>query len=193
MRSVRFEETVVYHCSPALVGLKPACLISVAAADYPRPVPLANGYNQALGGRGIRFELLCRCDHRFLLLVYRPQLLDQHLSQPEVSRLLTEAGYPVDGSVSDLLQHLRRRLVAGDGFPHEVGLFLGYPPEDVVGFQIYGGAGCKLCGHWKVYHDVEGAQRKFLQFDRCRDILWARMRDGTTLSRLFGVHEPLTA
>ena len=26
------------------------------------------------------------------------------------------------------------RLQENEGFPHEIGLFLGYPPEDVLGF-----------------------------------------------------------
>ena len=70
MGSARFEETVVYHCSPALVGLKSACLISLAAEQYPGLASMVEGYRAALEGRGIRFELLCRCDRRFLLLVY---------------------------------------------------------------------------------------------------------------------------
>ena len=69
MGSARFEETVVYHCSPALVGLKPACLISLAAEQYPGLASMVEGYRAALEGRGIRFEVLCRCDRRFLLLV----------------------------------------------------------------------------------------------------------------------------
>ena len=54
MGSARFEETVVYHCSPALVGLKPACLISLAAEQYPGLASMVEGYRAALEGRGIR-------------------------------------------------------------------------------------------------------------------------------------------
>lgn len=187
MGSARFEETVVYHCSPALVGLKPACLISLAAEQYPGLASMVEGYRAALEGRGIRFELLCRCDRRFLLLVYRPALLERHLARPEVDRLLVRAGYPAGGPLSGRLAHLRRRLTAAGGFPHEIGLFLGYPAEDVRAFQARGGAGCKLCGYWKVYHDVEEARRQFRRFDRCRDSLLARLRAGMTLSQLFGV------
>ena len=159
MGSARFEETVVYHCSPALVGLKPACLISLAAEQYPGLASMVEGYRAALEGRGIRFEVLCRCDRRFLLLVYRPALLERHLARPEVDRLLVRAGYPAGGPLSGRLR----------------------------AFQARGGAGCKLCGYWKVYHDVEEARRQFRRFDRCRDSLLARLRAGMTLSQLFGV------
>ena len=52
-----------------------------------------------------------------------------------------------------------------------------------------GGGRCKLCGHWKVYHDVEGARRQFARFDRSREALCSRLRAGMTLSQLFGVRE----
>ena len=112
MGSARFEETVVYHCSPALVGLKPACLISLAAEQYPGLASMVESYRAALEGRGIRFEPLCRCDRRFLLLVYRPALLERHLARPEVDRLLVQAGYPAEGPLSGRRAYLRRRLTA---------------------------------------------------------------------------------
>lgn len=92
--------------------------------------------------------------------------------------------------VTARLRHLRRRLLWREGFPHEIGLFLGYPPEDVQGFLADPGGGrCKLCGHWKVYHDVEGARRQFARFDCSREALCSRLRAGMTLSQLFGVRE----
>ena len=185
MGSARFEETVVYHCSPALVGLKPACLISLAAEQYPGLASMVEGYRAALEGRGIRFEVLCRCDRRFLLLVYRPALLERHLARPEVDRLLVRAGYPAGGPLSGRLAHLRRRLTAAGGFPHEIGLFLGYPPGDVAGFLRDGGRGCKLCGPWKVYGDVEQARRRFRAFRCCRMALTRRVEQGIPLARVF--------
>ena len=110
-----------------------------------------------------------------------------------MDRLLVQAGYPAEGPLSGRLAYLRRRLTAAGGFPHEIGLFLGYPAEDVRAFQARGGAGCKLCGYWKVYHDVEEARRQFRRFDRCRDSLLARLRAGMTLSQLFGVSGTLAA
>ncbi|MBC5736695.1 MULTISPECIES: DUF3793 family protein [Oscillospiraceae] len=187
MYSARFEEVVVRHCSPTLVGIKPACLISLDAAEYPRLPRTVGEYTRALGEKGLRFEVLCRCRRRFLVLVFRPKLLAEHLARPQAAQLLADADYPGDAPLSALLRRLRQRLLAGGDFPHEIGLFLGYPSEDVAAFQTDGGAGCRLCGYWKVYHDVEGARRQFLRYDRCRDALLDRLRAGMTLSRLFGV------
>ena len=47
------------------------------------------------------------------------------------------------------LARLIERLKDADEFPHEIGLFLGYPPEDVEGF-IQEPNGQKYTGIWKV-------------------------------------------
>ncbi len=194
MQTERFEESIAYHCAPALVGLRPACLVSLSVQEYPDVLKHVGRYNRQLGGRGLRFDVLCRCGRRFLLLVYRPEHLERCLTRRPVAALLERVGYPAQSPLLELLRHLRRRLLAEEGFPHEIGLFLGYPPEDVQGFlSDPGGAHCKLCGHWKVYHDVERARRQFQRFDRCRDILCARLRAGKTLAELFGAAGPLAA
>lgn len=189
MASAQFERSVVYHCAPALVGLKPACLISLSAAEYPDLPRLASAYSRLLEHRGIRLEVLCRCRRRFLLLVYRPALLERCLSSPRVAGLLEEAGYPAGASCSALLRRLSGRIAAGGGFPHELGLFLGYPPEDVVGFMTHGGSGCRLCGEWKVYQDVEGARRQFRKFALCRSALCSRLERGCSLLSLLGAEQ----
>lgn len=193
MYSAPFEQAVVAHCSPALTGLKPACLISLSASEYPRLSRLAAWYTRALERRGLRFEVLCRCNRRFLLLVYRPARLAGWLAREDVARLLEQAGYPAGSELSALLNHLRRRLLRDSGFPHEIGLFLGYPPKDVLGFLAHRGGGCTFCGYWKVYHNEQQARRCFQRFDRCRDILRARLEAGNTLLGLFGGELPAAA
>ena len=40
-------------------------------------------------------------------------------------------------------------------FPHELGLLLGYPAEDVRGFMGIGYKKCLYTGYWKVYEKAE--------------------------------------
>ena len=119
-----------------------------------------------------------------LLLVFRPRQLSRWLEHPQVSAMLARAGYPVERGTGAMLRHLRRQL-QGEQFPHEIGLFLGYPPADVEGFLRDGGRSCKLCGPWKVYGDVEEAARRFSAFRRCRSALNQRMAQGLTLAQVF--------
>ena len=181
----RLERTLAYHCAPALAGLKAANLIGLSRGEYPGLDGALEDYRRAFGPKGVRFRVLCQTGERVLVLVYRPDLLARALGQPLARQLLARAGYPA-GSVEELLAVLGGRLAAGQGsFPHEIGLFLDYPPEDVEAFARWGGKGCKLCGHWKVYSDVERARALFRRYDRCREHLCARLAMGMTLGQVF--------
>ena len=179
------DEVLAYHCGPALLGLKAANLVSVAREDIPDLEVRIGGYQRLFEGRGVRFRLMCGCGRRALLLVYRQELLQSQLAHPLARELLRRDGYPLDGELEELLDHLALRLAGQREFPHEIGLFLGYPPEDVEGFQVHRGRDCKLCGHWKVYSDVERAQALFRRYDRCRAALCRRLAQGVTLSQMF--------
>lgn len=184
--SEQLEQALAFHCAPALAGIKAANLVCLPKASYPALEADLAAYNRAFRTQGVRFEILCACRERAMVLVYRPALLALALEHPLAAQLLAQAGYPAQAPLPLLLAELGRRLQAGAGeFPHEIGLFLGYPPEDVRDFQRCRGKGCKLCGHWKVYHDPEGALRCFRRYDQCRDALCSRISQGLTLIRMF--------
>ncbi len=167
----RFEEALAFHCGPALAGIKAANLVSLSRRDHPRCRELAEEYGALLSPRKIHLECLCGCGERVLLLVYREDRLARQLADP---------------AVAAMLGHLRRRLEAGGGFPHEMGLFLGYPPEDVRGFWENGGRNYKYSGVWKVYSDdVEGARAAFRRYSRCRDAICKRLAGGISLVQMF--------
>ncbi len=53
---------------------------------------------------------------------------------------------------------LSQRLCCEEDFPHEIGVFLGYPLADVIGFIQNRGKNFTACGYWKVYTDPTAAQ-----------------------------------
>ena len=79
---------------------------------------------------------------------------------------------------------LARRFRCSKDFPHEIGLFLGYPPEDVRGFMEQGSRACKCVGCWKVYGDVEAAQKRFDTFRSCKDCYLRCVTRGNTIEQL---------
>ena len=92
-----FEKALVYHCSPTLSGLKPANLLSLSKRDYPHLPELAEEYSLLLSSKGIQLEIVCSCGQRWLLLVFRPQMLAEQLADRRAFALLRQAGYPVRG------------------------------------------------------------------------------------------------
>ena len=80
--------------------------------------------------------------------------------------------------------HLIRRLCEYEEFPHEIGLFLGYPPEDVYGFIENKADGFKCVGCWKVYGDARAAQKTFARYKKCSDIYAVQYANGRSIERL---------
>ena len=113
-------------------------------------------------------------------------MLRESLRQPERRAFLQARGYPVSMGTGRLLDELSRRMrsAKAGGFPHEIGLFLGYPLEDVTGFIAAGGAEYRCSGCWKVYGDVEQAQHLFRRYAACRKRYLAMASSGLTLGEM---------
>ncbi len=77
-----------------------------------------------------------------------------------------------------------KRLKECEEFPHEIGLFLGYPPEDVQGFIENRADGCKYAGCWKVYGDADAARKIFAKYKKCTDIYCMQFARGMSIERL---------
>ena len=56
-----------------------------------------------------------------------------------------------------------------DIFPHEVGVFLGYPLCDIQGFIKSQGDAYLFSGYWKIYDNLNQTLLKFADFDRAKE------------------------
>lgn len=183
--SEEFEKNLAFHCGPALAGIKAANLISCSKKKYPDFELMIEQYRSAFQNQGIRFEIIYQCSENYLLLMFREKVLRKHLERDDVKEILKWAGYPPESSMEDQLGRLKKRFFQQRDFPHEIGAFLGYPPGDIVGFLEHRGKDCKLCGHWKVYCNVEEAKRCFERYDRCRAAICRRISQGISITQLF--------
>ncbi len=181
------DKLLAFHCAPTLFGLKPANLISHSVKEDFEHMPDADEAIQKLNAQGIFIERLCGCERKLLTLVYKKDMLIAHLNRPEIWGFLVTQGYPMNEGLDEILRHLKKRVAQTGGFPHEIGVFLGYPLEDVVGFIKHRGQNCKLCGYWKVYGDAEKAKSLFDQFNQCRDRLLCALSDGHSIEACVSV------
>jgi hypothetical protein len=170
---VSLDLTLARHCAPVLLGKKPAAL-------FPKPVWWDESVPETAGK--LRFLLLRRRDKNALVFAYSPRLLSRALESAGVRKTLKSLGYPVE-EAGACLAFLERRFWEGGDFPHEVGFFLGYPPDDVLGFMRHRGSHCKLCGMWKVYGDVPKAAALFAEYALCRDRLVKHVQNGGAILR----------
>ena len=176
-----FETVLAEQCAPTLAGIKPASLF---CWKNPRTEELSR-WRETLVRRGMEFRVLRTCPAAGNCLVYlfRVDWLRRILSEVSVRAFLDRLGYP-EGDDSALLRHLSHKLRSADTFPHEIGIFLGYPLEDVAGFMKHRGRNYTYCGCWKVYGNPEEAKRRFAEYHRCTAFYCERVRAGVPLTDL---------
>ncbi len=177
------EEMVVRNCSPTLAGLKTA---NMFVCSFPNETVMRSSIshlNKMLNKKGIRVLPLRYKNSKALIYIYRPGKLKGDLSNDVAYRILLERGY-TDGSSERYIAQLVKRLALCEDFPHEIGLFLGYPPEDVRGFIENRNDKVKCVGCWKVYSDVENARKSFAKFKKCTDVYCSLYKKGRSIERL---------
>ncbi|MCD8004124.1 MAG: DUF3793 family protein [Oscillospiraceae bacterium] len=175
------EKTLVRQCAPTLAGLKTGSLFSVAAPSDRELYQWLKSLNRRLGPKGLRLLPVRRRGERVLLYLYRGELLRRDLEDQSACRMLEGLGYPCPRA-GQCVARMVRRVRERPDFPHEVGLFLGYPPEDVRGFMER--RDCKLVGCWKVYGDEQKAQETFRRYRQCTAAYCQRWRGGASLEQL---------
>ena len=177
------EEVFVRHCSPTLAGIKTANLFSCRFADEKEMRDSVRRLNGVLVKKGVRVLSLRYRNGCALIYAYRPSRLVQDLQQSAACRLLEERGYTFKEPEQCIVQ-LMQRLADGGEFPHEIGLFLGYPPEDVCGFIENRAGGYKYVGEWKVYGDADKAKEIFARYRKCTEVYCAQFAQGKSIERL---------
>ena len=176
------DEIVIRSCAPTLAAIKTGSLFNCAFESREEMTGSLRQINRCLLCKGVCAVPLRYRDGKALIYLYRPAMLEEDLRDPVAADILKEADYPDDSNARRIVW-LIRRLRESDNFPHEIGLFLGYPAVDVRGFIRR--EECKCTGLWKVYEsDADQAKRVFARCRHCTKAYLQRNREGWSLSRL---------
>ncbi len=173
------EKTLIEYCSLTLSSLKTASLFTVKLESELTLDADISSWNEKFIGTGIKLRLLKIGKDSALVYIYRQDMLLSDMNNSKASALLFQYGYE-NLSIDKMIERLSKRLSKYEEFPHEIGLFLGYPPEDVEGFICNKGRKCNLCKYWKVYGNEDEALLKFAKYDKCKAVykkLWQNGRD----------------
>ena len=177
------EDLLVRHCSPTMAGIKTGSMFPCEFITKDFLKENLRAVNKKLNKKGLRIIPLKIKNNKVLLYAYRPSLLNKDICDASANALLKERGYCCESS-GKCVMHLVNRMKETTEFPHEVGLFLGYPPEDVLGF-IENKAECSKCsGCWKVYGDEDKAKRLFAKYKKCTKVYCKRHKFGSSIEKL---------
>ncbi len=158
------ETKLAIQCAPVITGIKLSNLFILLKSD-------AKSLPWMLRHTGIVFLKLAEVKEKVTFLIFRREELRAYLQEKKVQQILSECGY-TDLSFKGILFTFMERYQAyaedEKQFPHEMGLLLGYPVEDVEGFIVHKGQNFLYSGYWKVYDDVLAKQELFRQYEEAQ-------------------------
>lgn len=165
---------LVNQCAPVIKGLKPATMLMIENQNLQKFFLLSKEWQ-------LEWFLLYNGLKKSSVLLYHSHALNDSLNQFEVRQFLEQRGYDQKLLV-DKLKKLGQRIGQyyewNQEYPHELGIFLGYPMKDVLGFLEQKWEHVLYRGYWNVYCDVEVAKSTFEAFDRAREeLLWKLITD----------------
>lgn len=174
---------LVKHCSPTLAGMKTGNLFSCSFETENDMKDFVRYWNRQLTKKGLRIVPMRYQNGSALIYVFRPAKLSEDLNNKLAEKLLKERGYCTEKSQLCVI-HLIDRICESNEFPHEIGLFLGYPPQDVYGFIENKEESCKCVGFWKVYSNEDMAQKIFAKYKKCIAVYSEQFEKGRTIEQL---------
>lgn len=177
------DKHLVAHCSPTLAGLKSANIFNYSFKSIKLLELQLELLRADLHPKGVSLRVLRRSGKRALIYVYRSTRVQEELQRQGVLDFLSNYGYETD-RLDPCLRYLGVRISSHLEFPHEIGLFLGYPLDDVKGFIVNKGRNSRCCGCWKVYCNECEAQKRFAQFEKCKSIYWDLFNCGKSVVQL---------
>ena len=177
------ERVLLTHCAPTLAGLKCANLVRLTGPRAELEAA-AQAWRATLAPRGVHVRTARWDGDSALLYLYREGHLRREWEKPGAADFLRRHGYEPGAAVQENVELLLRRIARRPCCPHESGLVLGYPLEDVQGFIENCGKNYRLCGCWKVYGDPQAALRCFARYEKCARVYLQCYQNGHSLSRL---------
>ncbi len=177
------EIQLALQCAPVILGLKPSNLLQLPKKESGRAGELLK-LTEIKSLSLYEGKPEASKNEKAVFFLYRKKPLLSYLKNPAVVQLLAGLGY-ADFSFHGLLSALSTRYGAyrekGAGFPHEIGVFLGYPVSDVRGFVENEGKNCLYAGYWKVYEDAERKRKLFWYYERAAELLIQLLAQGASI------------
>ncbi|BDR80354.1 hypothetical protein N072000002_06100 [Clostridium tetani] len=157
---------LAYNIAPSILKNKPSTIVNLSKNNR-NLYALWNKYGEEFQ-RYFSVETYSLKDTNDfkLKLFYRKESLENHLHKKENINFLQKIGYNESKDIEGYLDMLKIRYESE--CPHELGVFLGIPLEDIEGFIDNSTENYLLTGYWKVYKNVEEAKKTFEEYDKAR-------------------------
>ena len=153
-----------------ILGSKPAEIINVPGSNEDKKIKLSQIESFFSHCSRITYRIITTHDGGKRVLFINKKSMEKVLSNKRCVNFLKFIGYSSDYELNEYMDELVLRLQSGE-FPHEIGVFLGYPLKDVLGFMGYGKNELVEIRNWRIYGDKEVSYEVYNNFMRDKAIM----------------------
>lgn len=164
---IYFENFLGYLISPVITGIKPSSIINFKNNNRNSYDNWNEFGNLIIARYKLKSIVLKEEKDNILLLIYDEENLKDHINISHNRKFLCSHGYGENLGLYRCIQCLKNRI-ENEEFPHESGIFMGIPLEDVLGFLEEGN--CILKGPWKVYEKKERSKEVFNLYEQSKEL-----------------------
>ena len=153
-----------------ILGSKPAEIINVPGSKEDKKIKLSQIEAFFSNCSRITYRIITTHDGGKRVLFINEKSMEKVLVNKRCINFLKFVGYSSDYELNDYMDELVFRLQSEE-FPHEIGVFLGYPLKDVLGFMGYGKNELVEVKNWRIYGDKEISYEVYNNFMRDKAIM----------------------
>lgn len=182
------DTQIALQCAPLLSGIK---IANILITEYKNIEKIKQIFNDA----PYSYKLIHQNDNRMTFLVYQKEQLKFYIMGKEQTALLYSFGYD-DTNLTVILErfanrfteYMKEKVNEKADFPHEMGILLGYPVEDVIGFIENRGQNAIYTGYWKVYSNLQQAKQTFDNFNKAKATMIQLLFYGESIENIIRIY-----
>ena len=165
----RFEEWVFLNASSVLLSEKTGELLALSLTELEMTVDSVEPALERLAGQwGFDYRLLFESNGILKLIIFQEERLQEVLDLAPYCVMSAQLNYSYPLRPQSFIDEVKERWTASGSIPHEIGVALGYPLDDVFGYMGLLPLSCKGACGWQVYGCMKESQRRSCAFNNAR-------------------------
>lgn len=166
-----YIKKILEMLGPVLLGSKPTEILNISGnieEKHFKLIEIKSFFNNC---SKISYKVINTHDNGIRILFINQSSLERTLSSNKRAiNFLKFIGYPNIYNLNEYIDTLIHKLHSED-FPNEIGIFLGYPLKDVLGFMGYGKLKLSTTRSWKIYGDTSISDEIYNRFLKDRETM----------------------
>lgn len=158
-----YIKRIIRLIGPVILGSKPAEIVNIPGCAEDKIMKLNEIEAFFSNCKRIKYKIITVDDNSKRVLFINEKSMNKRLDDKKCKNFLKFLGYPKEYDFEAYMKELIVRLESEE-FPHEIGIFLGYPLKDVLGFMGYGKQEFVEVCSWRIYGDKETSYKIYNSF-----------------------------